>query len=42
VLDSLRAYVKVAYCCDLSFVGILTNVKLLETFCDSAFASVSE
>jgi hypothetical protein len=42
VLDLLRECVKVTNYCDLSSVGILTCVKLLKTFCESVFATVSE
>jgi hypothetical protein len=31
VLEPLRAYVKVANCCDPSFAGTLTYVKTIET-----------
>jgi hypothetical protein len=34
--------VKVIDCGDPSFVGTLTCVNLLEMFCESAFATVSE
>jgi hypothetical protein len=42
VLDLLRACVKVVDCCDSSSTDILKCVKSLETFVESAFASVSE
>jgi hypothetical protein len=42
VLDPLRACVKVVVYCDPSSAGTLTCIKLLETFCESAFATLSE
>jgi hypothetical protein len=36
LLDPLRPCVKVVDCCDPSSAGILTCVKLLEMFCESA------
>jgi enamine deaminase RidA (YjgF/YER057c/UK114 family) len=42
VLDLLRACVKVIYYCDLSSAGPLTCVKSIETYVDSAFATVSD
>jgi hypothetical protein len=40
VLDPLRAYVKVADCCDSSSAGTLTCFKIIETCVESAFATV--
>jgi hypothetical protein len=42
VLDDLRACVKVADYCDPSSACTLTCVKSLETFCESAFATISK
>jgi hypothetical protein len=42
VLDPLRAFVKVVDCCDPSFAGTLTCAKLLQTYVESAFGTVSE
>jgi hypothetical protein len=38
----LRACVNVTDCCDPSFVDTLTCVKSLQTFCESAFTTVSK
>jgi hypothetical protein len=42
MLYTLWACVKVIDCGDPSSVGTLTCVNLLEMFCESAFATVSE
>jgi hypothetical protein len=42
VLDPIRAFVKVADCCDPCSASTLTCIKPLETFCESAFATVPE
>jgi hypothetical protein len=42
VLDPLRAYVKIANCCDPSSAGTSTCIKSIETYVESAFTTVSE
>jgi hypothetical protein len=42
VLDTLRACVKVADCCDPCSAGILTFARSIETCVESDFATVSE
>jgi hypothetical protein len=37
-----RACVKVVDCCDPSFAGILTRVKMIKTCVQSVFATASE